>query len=136
MKIILNNNIELNPIMVTGAHEYIHGANRDTLTFIFKDMSLDALEEIFVEDNCNKITIIESDDNEYVHSGYVIRIKLSKESVMVASEIEDEPEIVESRVFVTMAQLSYAEQKLMALQEEVIMTQLATAELAESMMEV
>ena len=136
MKIVLSKGIELNPIMVTGAHEYIQGANRDTLTFVFNDMGMDELDGIFTEENCDKITIIEDTGNEFIHSGYVIRTELSKKMVTVAQESNEIEEINEYRVFVTMAQRTYTEYKIAALQEEVIMTQLATAELAESMMEV
>ena len=133
MKIILNNNIELLPIMVTGAHTYIHGVNRDTLTFVFNDMSMDALDEIFNEMNCEHITVVEDNGDEYIHSGYVIRTELSKKAVIVEREEGTMPEVNEKRVFVTMAQRTYAEYKMMALEEELLITQLATAELAESM---
>lgn len=136
MKIILSNMMELNPIMVTGAHEYIHGINRDTLTFVFNDMSMDELDGIFAEENCEKITIIEDNGDEYIHSGYVIRIELSKKMVTVVQEAGEVQEVTEHRVFVTMAQRTYAEYRMMALEEEILVTQLATAELAESMMEV
>ena len=136
MKIILNNNLELLPIMVTGAHTYIQGVNRDTLTFVFNDMSMDALDEFFNETNCEHITIVEENGDEYIHSGYVIRTELSKKSVIVEQEAGEMPEVAEYRVFVTMAQRTYAEYQMAALQEEVLMTQLATAELAECMMEV
>lgn len=132
MQIILNNNIELNPILVTGTHDFVQGANRDTLTFVFSDISMDFLEELFTENNCEKITIIEN-MNEYIYNNYTIRTKLSKESVEVNSEVEGQPNFIENRVFVTMAQRSYAEQKLAQIAEELLITQLATAELAESM---
>lgn len=136
MKVILNNKIELSPIMVTGAHEYIQGANRDTLTFVFNDMSMDDLDGIFTEENCEKIVIIEDLGTEYIHSGYVIRTELSKKIVTVTQEAGEVQEVTENRVFVTMAQRTYAEYRMIALQDEILMTQLATAELAESMMEV
>lgn len=136
MKIILNNNIELLPIMVSGTHTYIQGVNRDTLTFVFNDMSMDELDKVFNEINCEHIAIIEDNGDEYIHSGYVIRTELSKKSVIVEREAGEMPEVTENRVFVTMAQRTYAEYKMMSLEEEILVTQLATAELAESMMEV
>ena len=134
MKIILNNAIELSPIMVTGAHEYIQGVNRDTLTFVFEDTSVDMLEQFFTEENCKKISLFE-ETNEYIYNNYVICTKLSKEAIAVAEPMEDGSEltVMKNRVFVTMAQRSYAEQKLAQIAEELLITQLATAELAESM---
>ena len=48
MKIILIDNTELNPILVTGGPRFIQGQNRDTLNFIFS-----ATEDINVLENIN-----------------------------------------------------------------------------------
>ena len=137
MRIILNNGIELTPIMVTGGRIDFQGANRDSLTFVFAETGLDFLDEIFTKENCESITLIEDETGDmYIHKGYVIRTELNKKVLVTTQAGVDTPEITENRVLITMAQRTYAETEMMKLKEEVLMTQLATAELAESMMEV
>ena len=91
MKIKLYNGLELNPIMVTGAHKFTQGANRDCLTFVFPETSLDELDSWFTEANCEVITIYKNDydedgnaiEVENLHSGYVIKNELTKKDVVI-----------------------------------------------------
>lgn len=135
MKILLNNKIELHPIMVTGESRYIQNANRDVLTFVFdENVSLDDLDSIFIEQNCENITIFEEIDGEemvYIHNGYTIRTELRKAFEVAQPATSSNEEIKVKRVFVSMAQRTYAESKLALLSEENTNTQLAIAELAE-----
>lgn len=128
MKLILNNGMELNPILVTGGERHVNGAPRDTLTFVFpEETSLDELHAIFTEANCESIKLIdeklndngETEVEEYIHTGYVIRAELSRTPVMVAPATDDHEEITENRVTVSMALRTYAEKQLASLTETV-----------------
>ena len=132
MKIVLANAVELIPILVTGEMKYIQGINRDTLTFIFsEDSSMDELDTIFTEDACESIIILGEDESEAIHNGYTIRAELVKKNVEVQKETEGTEAVFEKRIFVTMAQRSYAETKLASIARESVDTQMAVAELAE-----
>lgn len=135
MKIVLVNGVEIAPIMVTGATKYIQGANRDALTFIFDEThSMDELDAIMTETSCESINIIGDDGSEAIHTGYTIRAELVKKQVEVQVATENAEAVFENRIFVTMAQRTYAETKLAAVAQESIDTQLAVAELAEIVM--
>lgn len=134
MKIILIDKTELNPIIVTGAPQYVQGANRDALTFVFPETSLDELDAAFTESNCESITIIGDDESEAIHTGYTIRTELSKAQVQTGTGDAETDAVYETRVTVTMAQRTYAETKLASLQEEMTNTQLALCEVYEAMM--
>lgn len=125
MKIILADGTELNPIIVTGAKNTIHGALRDTLSFVFDgEKGLDELDSIFTESACEIITIFETKDItdaegnstqeeiEYIHKGYTIRFNLEKNNVISTSATVDEEAITVTRITVSMAQRTYAESKL------------------------
>ena len=137
MKIKLYNGLELNPIMVTGASKFTQGANRDCLTFVFPETSLDELDSLFTEVNCEVITIytIEKDEDgnefmvENLHFGYVIKNELVKKDVVIKEATVNEKAITEKRCFVTMAQRTYAETKLAAIEAQNMDTALAVAEL-------
>lgn len=133
MKAILNNTIELNPIMVTGARKFIAGANRDCLTFVFQETSMDELDEYFTEANCERITLVEDDGTEYVHTGYVVRSEITKKDVVVSEATVTDDEVREKRCFVSMGQRTYAETQMATLAEEVTYTQLALCEVYEAM---
>ena len=118
MKIILCNGVELTPNTVTGTKRLVQGASRDTLTFIFQDgTSLDELDRIFSAENCEKITIIDNDGSEFVHSGYVVRAELKREPVEVAAASDSEPATYENRVVVAMSRRTYQESQFAELQE-------------------
>lgn len=135
MKVILSNGTELIPIMVTGEKVYFQGAERDSLTFVFgKEYSMDELDGIFTESNCESIKIVEDSNDEYIHVGYAIRSELVKKLVITQESTVDTAAVSESRVMITMAQRTYAETKLAQVAQESTDTQLAVAELAELMM--
>lgn len=135
MKIILSNKQELTPIMVTGEHQYIHGSNRDVLTFVFGNtLSMDELDKIFSEANCESITIIGDDNSESIFNGYVIRTALTKKFEMAEESTSNTEEVSVERIMISMAQRTYSETKLAHVAMESTETQLAVAELAELMM--
>ena len=117
MKIILTNGVELTPNTVTGTKRLVQGASRDTLTFVFPDgTSLDELDKLFTAENCERITIVEADGSEYVHSDYVIRAELKRELMEVAPATADEPGTYESRVTVAMSRITYQESQYAEMQ--------------------
>lgn len=122
MKIILTDNTELNPILVTGGPRFIQGQNRDTLNFIFSATEdINVLDNAFNASNCESITIIGDDESEAVHKGYTIRAELKKESVEITHATESESAVYEDRITVSMSQRTYVESQLTALQDAVDM---------------
>lgn len=119
MKVILNNGTELTPIIVTGEKRNVQNARRDVLTFVFADCSLDEIDGIFTEENCENIAIIGDDESEAIYKGYVVRAELTKEMVEVKGATAEESAEYEARVKVSMAERTYAETQLANLTEVV-----------------
>lgn len=121
MKIILNNNVELNPLLVIGGKRQIQGATRDTLSFVFPvDTSLDELDALFSAENCESITLIEDETcDAYIHIGYTIRAELKRAPIVITPATESDEEVIENRVTVSMSQRTYAETQLASLTETV-----------------
>lgn len=120
MKVKLMNGTELNPILVTGKENYVHGQLRDTLSFIFhgtEDMA--ELDAAFSAENCESITIVEDGGAENIHKAYTIRTELSKRSVEVIPETEEAEAVYEDRITVSMSQRTYAESQLASLTDTV-----------------
>ena len=63
---------------------YIDGILKETLSFYLMDSNFNKALELFTEENCKTITIIDG-DNKYLHEGYQIRnyIKLEGENLIV-----------------------------------------------------
>ena len=148
MHIILSDGTKLNHIGATSEQRYLQGANRDTITFEFDEAySVDALREVFTEANCEVINIvtdevvdkivektIENEDgtpetieevvsetvytNNY-HEGYVIRVEVAEKIKEITPATGTTPAVTETRVFVTMAQRTYAETQMASLTETV-----------------
>lgn len=119
MKITLNNGTILNPIMVVGENATVQGAYREVLSFVFPETeSMSELDAAFSAENCKSISI-EDGDNGYIHTGYTIRAGLEKKPVEVAPATDTEPAVTENRIFVKMAQRTYAETQMADLQETV-----------------
>ena len=117
MKIILANGAELSPITATGGKRNVQGASRDVLSFVFPaDASMDELDAIFTAENCETITVVEG-ANEYIHSGYTIRAELKRNPVEVTPETESTEAVYENRVTVAMAQRTYTESQMAAMQK-------------------
>ena len=144
MKIRLVDGTVLTPIMVTGEKRTVKGARRDCLTFVFGDTGLDDIDETFNEVNCEKITVIDMGTKtvekeivdeatgetttvtetvpceiEHIYNGYAIRVDLlkRKEEKKAATATEDAEYV--TRVYVTMAERTYAETQLASLTETV-----------------
>lgn len=128
MQIILANGTILEPIIVTGGPKFVNGANRDALTFVFPNVSMNDIDAIFTEENCETINIINNGE-EAIHKGYVIRVDISKKAVETAAATVDTPAATEDRVTVTMAQRTYSETVLAQMAEAAAVSEMAIAEL-------
>lgn len=128
MYIKLANKAQLNLIGATGAHKYVQGANRDTITFEFDDTySVDELRAVFTEENCETINIVTeetvTDENENtsvvttdnIHEGYVIRAEVGEKIKEITPATGTEDTVTETRIYVTMAQRTYAETQMVEL---------------------
>lgn len=117
MQISLNNNVILNPVIVTGGMAYVQGANRDVLTFVFPETeSMAELDSLFSAENCGSIVVFDG-TGEYIHTGYTIRAGLEKKPVEVTPATDTEPAVMENRIFVKLAQRTYAEAKMAEMEE-------------------
>lgn len=124
MHIILANGTKLNHVGATGEMRYFQGANRDTITFEFDEThSVDFLRSVFTEANCEVINIVTDNEdgtftNNY-HEGFVIRAEVAEKVKEIAPATGTTPAVTETRVFVTMAQRTYAETQIANLTEVV-----------------
>lgn len=139
MHILLKDGTQLNHIGAISEPKYIQGASRDTLTFEFNDSySVDDLRALFNAVNCETINIVtdevverivENEDGtidvktEVVYTnnywdGYVIRAEVSEKIKELEPATGTTPAITETRVFVTMAQRTYAETQMAMLQAQ------------------
>lgn len=113
MKVILMDGTELSPILVTGDIRYTQGTNRDTLSFFFAESeSLDTLDSLFTEANCENITIVDSNNVEYIHKEYTIRVELARKPIMVEVGTEDKEAVYENRAVISMAKRTFEESQL------------------------
>lgn len=152
MHLLLKDGTQLNHIGATSVSKFIQGANRDTITFEFdSSYSVDELRDLFTEANCETInivtdeiveTLVENEDGitevktEVVYAnnywdGYVIRSEVAEKIKELKPATGTTPAVTETRVFVTMAQRTYAETQTKLMQEEITNTQLALCELYE-----
>ena len=78
MKIYLANEVELEPLTVSGEPRIVQGETRDCLSFHFPaSAGLDAIHAAFSEENCESIRLVEDSGTEHVHTGYVLRTALT-----------------------------------------------------------
>lgn len=132
MYIILTDGTRLNHIGATGETRYLQGANRDTITFEFDEThSVDYLRSVFTEHNCEVINIVTEDEvtledgnidiihNNNYHEGFVIRAEVAEKVKEIEPATGTTPAVTETRVFVTMAQRTYAETQIASLTETV-----------------
>lgn len=132
MKILLNDGTEKDVLMVTGGSRYVNGANRDCLNFIFdENTSMDELDALFTEQNCETIKIIGNDGSEAVYNEYTVRSEIKQSFEVVENENPDATAQTVKRVTVSMGQRSYMEKQLALIADEVTNTQLALCELYE-----
>lgn len=121
MRIKLTNGTELSPIVVTGEARQVQGAKRDVITFVFPETeNIITLDEIFTAENCESISFLDDKgDVKHIYKGYAVRADLKKEAVVVTPETVDSEAVIENRIFVSMAQRTYAETQLASLTDTV-----------------
>jgi len=109
MKIILNHEIELNPILITSQHRIFQGANRDVLSFVFSEsVGLDELDNLFNASNCEHIAIIDDNgESNSIYTEYTLRVELKREPTYITTENSEA--VYENRVIVSMAQRTFQE---------------------------
>lgn len=114
-KIKLADGTELEVYGVHGGNINFQNALRDCLTFeIDSDTyTLPQIDELFTEQRCKTITIIDEQEQSFVHKDYVLRRSLEKSYKNAGGS--DAPA---ERIYVSMAQLSYLEQQ-QAIQENI-----------------
>ena len=154
MKLILANGTEMNILSCRGSIQYAQGANRDVLDIRLSpdDYTLDQADALFTAESCKTLKIREevtyiqevpdpeneggtisqevTDTNEYLHSGYCVRVSLSKELFRVLQE--DGSDADEVQISVKMGQQTAAEKAVEALGEQITNTQLAISEVYET----
>ena len=131
MIIKLANGVELNALGVKGEKQNIQGFRRDVLSFMLPaSVSLDEIDSIFTEENCKSITLI-TDETEHIHNNYTIRVELKREPVLVTPATETSSEVYETRVTVSMAQMTYAELQLANISKQNAMLEECIVEMAQ-----
>ena len=124
MKMYLANEVELEPLTVSGEPRIVQGETRDCLSFHFSaSAGLEAINTAFSAANCESIRIVEDGGTEHIHTGYVLRVEL----ILTPGE-----EGGEGQITVTMAKRSYAEEQLLAIrrQAEATASQMTDTQLA------
>lgn len=131
MIIKLANGIELDALGVMGEKQNIQGFRRDVLSFMLPaSVSLDEMDSIFTEENCKSITLING-ETEHIHNNYTIRVELKREPVLVTPATETSSEVYETRVTVSMAQMTYAELQLANISKQNAMLEECIVEMAQ-----
>jgi len=122
MKVILNNGTELTAEVVNGSTRHFQGASRDSLEFQF----LKAIPQTFGEldtlfsnsENTSKVTL-DNNGTAYVHDNYTLKVSMGLIPVEIAKATDTTDAIFEERYTVVMAQKTYAEMEIEALQKSV-----------------
>lgn len=110
-KIRFANKTEVAYLNAIETEEYWNGASRRTLAFdIARDaVGLDALDNLCTEDNCTKLELInEDEDVTNIYEGYVLKLKLAVEPVLVDAE----KRTYEDRIKLKLGKRTYLEEKL------------------------
>lgn len=82
--LILNGGEKIEIEKIIGETIYIDGIPRESLSFYLEDKNFKKALELFTEENCKAINIIDG-ENKFLHEGYQIRnyVKLEGESLIV-----------------------------------------------------
>lgn len=121
MQLKLNNDVILdNLVSCNGGRRYVQGASRDSLEFQFPKggKTVEEMDGLFTSENCQSMTIIDGEE-QYIHNHYQIRAELSLKPVVITPATSEAQEVTEERICVTMAQLTYSEIQIAALQAQV-----------------
>lgn len=110
MKIKLND-YELELLSYNRQTNFIQGANRDCITFVFAngDYSIDELKRIF-ESNADDIVVADDDsEKHYLDYSILTAVEITKE--VVEQETNDSPEQDIEVVKISLAQKNYTEKQ-------------------------
>ena len=110
MKIKLNN-YELELLSYNRQINFIQGANRDCITFVFEngDYSVDELKRIF-ESSADNIVIVDNDsEKHYLDYSILTAVEITDE--IVEQETNDSPEQDIEVVKISVAQKTYSEKQ-------------------------
>ncbi len=122
MKLTLNNGTELDIIVANGSSRYFQGENRDSLEFQLSKsipQTFEELDELFSNpSNTSKITLSEG-ETSYIHDNYTLKVQMALMPVVIMPATDTEPEVVEERYSIIMAQKTYKEIQLESLIETV-----------------
>lgn len=114
LKIRFADTTEVAYLNAVETEEYFNGASRRTLTFdIARDaVGLDALDALCTEENCKKLELInEEADITNIYEGYVLKLKLAVEPVLMDAE----KQTYEDRIKLKLGKRTYIEEQLHAL---------------------
>ena len=95
--------------------EYYTGASRRTLTFqIARNAAdLETLDSLCTEQNLAKLELANDEMGvTNIYEGYVLKLKVGVEPVLVSSETPEAPAVYEDRIVLKLGKRTYIEQML------------------------
>lgn len=114
LKIHFVNGTEVPYLSAIETEEYWNGASRRTVTFDIEReaVSLDNLDALCTEENCAKLELVNEDkDVTNILDGYVLKLKLAVEPVLVDAEKQQYAD----RIKLKLGKRTYIEEQLHAL---------------------
>ena len=132
MRVVLKKN-ECEALDVESFQGYLLDQKRQGLKFAFgPEMALTDLDVIFSEENCETI-VVEKNGDENLYSGYVIRGELSRRTVPGIDEFGRG--FLAEKIFLTLYQRSYEEERITAALNALESQEAINAEQDEALME-
>ena len=95
--------------------EYWNGSSRRTLTFqLARDAAnLETLDGLCTEQNLAQLELTNDEMGiTNVYEGYVLKLKVGVEPVLVSAETPDAPAVYEDRIILKLGKRTYIEQQL------------------------
>ena len=95
--------------------EYYNGSSRRTLTFEMERnaVNLEELDALCTEENLAKLELINEEENvTNLYEGYVLKLKVGVEPILVTAETPDAPAAYEDRVILKVGKRTYIEEQL------------------------
>jgi len=115
LKIKFVNGTEQTYLSALETEEYYNGSSRRTLTFeIARDAAnLEELDALCTEENLAKLELINEEEGiTNLFEGYVLKLKVGVEPVLVTAETPEAPAAYEERVVLKLGKRTYIEQML------------------------
>ena len=95
--------------------EYYTGASRRTLTFQMERnaANLEELDSLCTEQNLTRLELTNDEMGvTNIYEGYVLKLKVGVEPVLVSSETPEAPAVYEDRIVLKLGKRTYIEQML------------------------